>query len=307
MSRQRLRWPLRAVASAIRAVVGCFARARTSRWLPTRLGDCLLWVRAGVGVSGPWSLVTRWADRTHGRALEARAPTDCPTLVWASLPLRERPALRFDSGGGMLEVSSPLPPGGGAELAVFVVFSAARRALCATPCSATGATPAMRRVVSCVVDDTYAGIDLGERSELRVALPDGRSGASGVHILPDRPYVVGLVVEARAAVLLVDGARVRRFTRSRPPHSRPRAPLLRLMVGARRGSPSCFAGDLGDLVVYRRALGPLESAALSASLMRRYAVGQPRRPRAIDRLRRLLGTVRAALAEICYGTPRGAA
>jgi len=310
-------WPLRLLALAARALLSLTRGIRGWRFRPSALRGCVLWLRPESGIASTWSLVTRWADRRRGVALVARAPTDCPSFVAQSTALHERPALRFDEGGGMLESPGTMAMSSlEGQLSVFLVLSpnqpwarmwAAHLRAVSGPRSGARRSPneaAQRprvRVLTWLGGSRSVGIELDGHNEVLAVIDEGLVRASGVRLMAGLPYLVGLIVTGDTAAVIVNGARVDTFAVDRELTG---AFTARLRLGSGRRLRERFSGDVGDVLVYDRALDALECAAVAATLTRRYGIGGPRRRRTIDRFRRILHRLRDRLADACYGSPR---
>jgi hypothetical protein len=310
-----LSWPLRALLAAARALLAVSRFARRWRFRPSALRGCVLWLRPERGISSTWGLVTRWTDRRRGIALVARAPTDCPTLVDQSAGLHERPALRFDEGGGLLETPGTVPLSLDGQLTVFLVLSPSRPS--ARVCAAFSSPPprgrhgrglraphpAVRprlRALSWTLGCRVLGVELDGHNELLASVDEAHVHATGVRLMAGRPYLLGLIFDGGTAAVIVNGARVTTFAIDREVAG---AFTARLRLGSGRGVRDRFSGDVGDILIYDRALDALECAAVGAALTERYGIGAPRRPRAIDRFRRMLHRIRGRIANACYGSP----
>jgi hypothetical protein len=312
-----LSWPLRALLVAARAMLAVSRFARRWRFRPSALHGCVLWLRPERGISSTWGLVTRWTDRRRGIALVARAPTECPTFVDQSSGLHDRPALRFDDGGGLLETPGTVPMSLEGQLTVFLVLSPSRPS--ARVCAAFSGPPPPRgrqgrglraphpavrprlRALSWTFGCRVLGIELDGHNELLASVDEAQVHTTGVRLMAGRPYLLGLIFSGHSAAVIVNGARVTTFAIDREVAG---AFTARLRLGSGRGVRDRFSGDVGDILIYDRALDALECAAVAATLTERYGIGRPRRPRTIDRFRRILHRVRDRIANACYGNAR---
>ena len=126
--------------------------------------------------------------------------------------------------------------------------------------------------------------------------------ASGVWLLPGRPHLVGLVVGTRVVRLSVNGETVSAAPNALAP-ALGGALTARLWLGGVRGRGGRFRGEVGDVLVFDRALEDEELTAVALELMRRYRIIGGRRPDPAERLRRALRRTRARLLDFVYRTP----
>src|SRR5262249_25012859 len=91
-----LAWLTSAVTRAISVVISLLCS-------PTDIPSCRLWLRASSGVTKTGDLVTQWADKAGNHTFAAPSIVERPRFVAHSTALHQRPAIRFDGDGDLLE------------------------------------------------------------------------------------------------------------------------------------------------------------------------------------------------------------
>jgi len=190
--------------------------------------------------------------------MESGPGCDFPLFVPCSPSLNQRPSIRFGGTGERLESRRGIPqPLRWRGFSVFVVLS---------PSTVGPREADFLRWSGWTAD---VGIDLDARNGLHARVETRYD--SGVRLLPGRPYLVGIVFRSTEVTLHVSGSVARRIDDVRVFDTGVEAPAL-LRIG---GEPGRFRGELGDVVIYDRALSAVEIDALNAGMLAHYRLGAP--------------------------------
>jgi hypothetical protein len=274
--RSALAW-IRATLDEVRAfIVGLL-------WNPTDLHGCALWLRPTRGVVKTGSLVSKWADQAGGHLLEAPTVVEQPRFVPHAEAFDGRSAIRFDGIGELLEQRGDVRlPFGRAAFSAFVVLSQAAVGVAnGAAVLWSGAKPHVAIWMS-ASNVFYAYLE--------------RSYASDVSLMAGKAYLLGVVYGDEKATLYVNGLPVKEFTGIAM--TRASTPAARLCVGGEASASNSFCGDLGDIVVYDRALDSAELAKLSSELMDHYGIRSSFRRSWFHRLEDCIETLFARLGGV---------
>ena len=278
-----LAWLQSAVNRAVSFVVGLL-------WKPTDIPGCLLWLRPSRGVTKSGSLVSKWADQAGKHTVTTPSVIERPTFVQHSDAFHQRPAIRFDGVGDLLEKEGDISlPFQMEELSAFVVLSQATVGVAnGTPLLWTGSSG-------------HVGIQINGSNEFHAYLE--YPYASGVTLLTGKAYVLGIVYANEKATLYVNGAPVKTFTGAQMWQTNSGA-TARLRIGGESAASSNFHGDLGDVVIYGRALTDAEVDKVNAELLEHYGIGSGKLLDWSDAFKDLLAKLRGWLERQGVIAPR---
>ena len=179
----RLDWLKAVIRRAIAFVHGLL-------WIPTDLPGCLLWLRASRGVVKTGSLVAIRVDQAGDHTVLAPSVVERPRFVGRSDAFNQRPAVRFDGIGDLLEKDDDVAlPVGGDAFSVFVVLSQA----------AVGV--ANGTVVVWGDSAPRVALSVSSRNVFEAYLDGAYS--SDVTLMTGKPYLLGLVYAEEKAALYV--------------------------------------------------------------------------------------------------------
>jgi hypothetical protein len=242
---------------------------RSAAFVPTDIGGCLLWLRGDLGVTFNGSTVSGWADQS-GNGHDASQSTVISQPGFSQTAMNGLPAIQGGVGGAAQFMTTP----------AFVIGSDATIAVAAQP---TGAQTGFARLVEQRNDTSYyLGVNsAGTYYKFIVAYNTSPFGAaegagSAGSVTTANTIVTGTYASAsNTGSLYMNGAFVASDSTHFTAPSNITAIALTIMQRFVTPPSQFWAGYIGEIVIYNRALKTGELTRLHRYLGARYNVAVP--------------------------------
>jgi hypothetical protein len=231
------------------------------------------------------TLVASWSDRTGEHLVSAVEIAERPMFVAHSPLLNGRPAIRFSGTGEVLEETGDLClPFGSDPLSAFAVVAPGSFGVhLGAPMVWTG-------------EDGISHAALWIDSSNRFLAWVERHVQSGITLMHGRPAIIGVVFDGATVTAYVNGTPVKAVTNVRGFVQDAADAILRL--GSGTGGIRTFHGDLGDVLVYDRALDEREIDDLHRHLLGYYRMRGILAPAWVEAIAEAWGAMRDRMRRI---------